>query len=137
MSKPISTKQLDVLAEVIREWPMDEKLTWNAICQAAELELSYVPTRQALSNKAILVNAYKKRKEEIKSRHSYLTSTPAPKSMAAAVDQIIRLKQENERLKSELSRMAAVAQRFIHNASLHGLSQAKLMAPPPKVNRRT
>lgn len=135
MSSPITTKQLGHLSEIIRDWPTEDNLTWDSICLASELVLGYVPTRQALANKAIIINAYKTRKLEIKSRHDILASVPTPKSMPAAIDQIIRLKQENERLKVELSLIAETAQRFIHNASLHGLSREKLMRPLPKLSR--
>jgi len=135
MSSPITKKQLTNLAEMIRDWPVEEKLRWGIICKGAELILGYIPTRQALANKPIIVNAYKTRKTEIKSRHATLASVPAPKSMPAAIDQIVRLKEENERLKSEINLMAETAQRFIYNASLHGLSKSMLIKPLPKLNR--
>lgn len=136
MSSPITSKNLERITETIREWPMDEKLTWDAICKASEFELGYTPTRQALANKSTLVHAYKTRKTEIKRRHNNLASVPTPKSMAAAVDQIIKLREENEQLKAEINNMAQVAQRLIHNASLHGLSRAQLMAKLPKIDRQ-
>lgn len=136
MSSPITTRQIERIAESIREWPQDTKLTWDAICAAAELELGYIPTRQALASKTVLVNSYHTRKAEIKNRHKALTSTPTPKSMAAAIDTIIKLQEEKEQLKAELNNMALVVQRLIHNASLHGLSRAQLMAPLPKLDRR-
>jgi len=135
MSSPITKKQLAGITDMIRDWPIEERLQWTAICKGAELILGYIPTRQALANKPLVVNAYKIRKAEIKSRHHKLTSTPAPKSMPAAIDQILRLKEENERLKSEINLMAETAQRFIYNASLHGLSKEKLMQSLPKLNR--
>jgi hypothetical protein len=135
MSSRITKKQLTNLSEMIRGWPTEEKLRWTAICRGAELILGYIPTRQALSNKPIIANAYKVRKAEIKSRHDTLASVPAPKSMPAAIDQIVRLKEENERLKSEINLMAETAQRFIYNASLHGLSKSMLIKPLPRLNR--
>jgi hypothetical protein len=136
MSSPITNKHIKNIAQLIREWSIDENLTWDAICKEAELIIGYVPTRQALSKKPLLTNAYKSRKAEIKARFDTLSTVPTPKSMSAAVDQIIRLKQENERLKTELNMMAETAQRFIHNASLHGLTPAQLMKPLPSENRR-
>lgn len=136
MSSPITKKQLEFIAATIREWPANEKLTWDSICSAAELELGYIPTRQALAKKTILVNAYKTRKSEIKSRNSALASVPVPKSMAAAIDQILKLKLETAQLKAELNSMAQVAQRLIHNASLHGLSKAQLMEKLPRIDRK-
>jgi len=136
MASPITNKQLKQIAEMIREWPRKDKLTWEAICQASALIVGYQPTRQALANKPILTNAYKTKKTEIKAKLDALSGVPRPKSIPAAMDQILRLKQENERLRKELSLMAETAQRFINNASLHGLSQAQLMKPLLDINRK-
>jgi hypothetical protein len=135
MSSPITKTQITGIVEMIRNWPIDEKLKWIAICEGAELILGYVPSRQALANRSIIVNAYKIRKTEIKSRHDKSVSVPAPKSMPAAIDQIIRFKEENKRLKSEINLMAETAQRFIYNASLYGISKEILIKPLPNLKR--
>jgi hypothetical protein len=59
MSSPITKTQITGIVEMIRNWPIDEKLKWIAICEGAELILGYVPSRQALANRSIIVNAYK------------------------------------------------------------------------------
>ncbi len=136
MTNPITNTQQKKIAEIIREWPHKDKLTWEAICEASALIIGYRPTRQAFANKPILVNAYKTRKTEIKAKLDALSDLPRPKSIPAAMDQILKLKQENKRLKKELGLMAETAQRFIHNASLHGLSRAQLMKSLPEINRK-
>lgn len=137
MSIAITKKQLVAIANIIRDWPNTKKLTWDSICSYAKIELDFIPTRQALANKAIIVNAYKAKKKELKVRANTLGSIPTPKSMNAAIETIIRLRKENELLKSELSAMAEVAQLFIHNAYiLHGMSKAQLMKPILKISRK-
>lgn len=136
MASPITNKQIKKIAEMIREWSYKDKFTWEAICDASELFVGYRPTRQAFANKPVLVNSYKTRKNEIKAKVNELSDVPRPKSMPAAMDQILKLKQENERLKKELSLMSETAQRFIHNASLHGLSRSQLMQPLQNINRK-
>jgi hypothetical protein len=136
MASPITNKQLKQIAETIREWPPKDKLTWEEICKASALFVGYQPTRQALANKPILINAYKSKKNEIKAELDALSGIPRPKSIPAAMDQILKLKQENKSLKKELTMMAETAQRFIHNASLHGLTRAQLMKPLPNINRK-
>lgn len=136
MASSIPNKQLKRIAEMIREWPIKDKLTWEAICDASEVIVSYRPTRQALANKPLLVNAYKTRKAEIKAKQDALSGVARPKSIPAAMEQILKLRQENERLKKELGLMAETAQRFIHNASLHGLTRAQLMKPLPDIDRK-
>jgi hypothetical protein len=135
MARPITNGQLKKVAAMVRDWPSSSKLTWDAICKDSAIIIGYVPTRQALSGKPLLANAYKTRKMEIKAKSDALSAVPKPKSMPAAMEKILRLSQENERLKQELSLMAETAQRFIHNASLHGLTRPQLMKPLPKINR--
>ncbi|HEH9397840.1 hypothetical protein [Aeromonas tecta] len=136
MPSPITAKHLHHIVDIIRDWPKDESLTWDNICNASEVVIGYKPTRQALSKKAILTNAYKTKKGELKAKRLAVAGVPTPKSMPAAIEQISRLKQENIQLRQELTRMAETAQRFIHNASLHGLTPAHLMKQLPKQNRK-
>lgn len=137
MSVAITQKKLIAIADIIRSWPKTEKITWNAICLASKLELDFVPTRQALSSKAVIVNAYTAKKKELRTQARAFDSFPIPKSMNAAVDTIFRIKKENELLKAELNAMAEVAQLFIHNAYLlHGMTKAQLMKPMLKINRK-
>lgn len=136
MASPIPNKQLKIIARMIREWPLNDKLTWEAICDASEVIIGYRPTRQAFANKPFLVNAYKVRKAEIKAKQEALSGVARPKSIPVAMEQILRLRQENERLRKELGLMAETAQRFIHNASLHGLTRAQLMKPLPNIGRK-
>ena len=100
MPKGITNSQLQCIASMIRDWPDDVNLYWDAICQGCKTIIGYEPTRQALSKKPILSNAYKVRKAEIKARLEDLSETPRPKSMNAAMDQIVRLKKENAQLKN-------------------------------------
>ncbi|MBD9609813.1 hypothetical protein [Pseudomonas sp. PDM08] len=138
MSAAITKQQLIAIANMVRAWPETEKLSWDKICISAKLVLDFVPTRQALANKAIITNAYRTKKKELRARSKNLNSIPTPKSMNAAIETIIRLKKENELLTSELSAMAEIAQLFIHNAYvLHGMTKAQLMKPLLKINRKS
>ena len=138
MSAAITQTQLIAIANMVRAWPDTEKLSWDKICISSKLVLDFVPTRQALANKAIITSAYKTKKKDIRTRSTHLSSAPTPKSMNAAIETIIRMKKENELLKSELSAMAEIAQLFIHNAYvLHGMTKAQLMQPLLKINRKT
>ncbi|HHQ4902857.1 hypothetical protein ACK36U_07920 [Aeromonas veronii] len=136
MPSPITDKHLQHIAALIRNWPTNESITWDAICNASEVIIGYKPTRQALSKKPILTNAYKTKKTELKKKRLALADVSIPKSMPAAVELIAKLRQENLQLKQELSRMAETAQRFIHNASLHNLTPSTLMRALPKQNRK-
>lgn len=135
MPKTITTSQLNKIAKMIRDWPEKEPFNWINICIASKSILGYAPTRQALSGKLVLKNAYKIKKIQKKNEIAKITDIPRPKSMLDAINKIARLQQENDTLRAELGKMAEVAQRIIYNASIAGLSHQKLMEPLPKTRR--
>lgn len=135
MPKAITQTQMNKIAKMIREWPHDDAFNWQNICVGSKTVLGYVPTRQALSAKPILKNAYVVKKKQRKDALERFRDVPRPQSMLEAMRKIDRLQSENETLRAEVTRMAEVAQRFIANASLAGLSAERLMAPLPKIRR--
>jgi hypothetical protein len=135
MSKSITDSQLNKMAMMIRNWPQNEAFNWNNICAVSKSILGYAPTRQALSKKPILKNAYQVKKNQRKDAVAQIKDVPRPQSMLDAMNKIARLQQENDALRAELAKMAEVAQRFIYNAGIAGISQQRLMEPLPKVRR--
>jgi len=133
--KTITDSQLNKMAKMIRDWPEKEVFNWNNICTASRSILGYTPTRQALSRKLMLKNAYQIKKKHRKNALDKVEGVPRPQSMLDAIDKIARLQQENDALRAEVAQMAEIAQRFIYNASIAGLSQQKLMSPLPKARR--
>lgn len=135
MPKAITQAQLNKIAKMVREWPNDDAFNWQNICAGSKTILGYVPTRQGLSAKPILKNAYVVKKKQRKDAIEKFKDVPRPQSMLEAMRKIDRLQSENELLRAEVARMAEVAQRFIANASIAGLSAERLMAPLPKIRR--
>lgn len=136
MPRAFTPKELKAITNLVRDWPTDKKLTWDAICQASESVLDFVPTRQAFVDKPAVINAYKVRKATITSQRDRLASVPKPKSLTAAAATIARQQLQISQLKDELQRMADMARRFIHNAVLHGLKREDLNVPLPKHDRK-
>lgn len=132
MPKAITQTQLNKIARMIREWPQEDALNWENICTGAKSVLGFKPTRQALSAKPMLKNAYTVKKAQLKEAVNTFKDVPRPQSILDAMKKIERLQQENDALRAELNKMAEVAQRFIYNASIAGLTNEKLMAPLPK-----
>lgn len=135
MSKAITHKQLIGIAKMIREWPQDDPLTWENICRGSKIFLGYIPTRQALSGKPVLKIAYKTKQAQRKQEIHKFKHVSKPRTILDAMNKIARLQEDNEQLKTELNKMAELAQRFIYNASIAGLSREKIMAPLPKIHR--
>jgi len=136
MPRAFTPKEIKAIVAIIRDWPIGKKMTWDAICKASESVLDFVPTRQAFADKPVVTNAYKIRKAAMTSHRDRLASIPKPKSLTSAAETIVRQQEQIQQLKKELSLMAEMAQRFIHNAVVHGLKREQLNAPLPKVDRR-
>jgi len=135
MPKAITQSQLNKIARMIREWPEQDAFNWENICEGSKPILGFKPTRQALSAKPVLKNAYSVKKAQLKQAINKFKDVPRPQSILDAMNKIARLRQENDALRAELNKMAEVAQRFIYNASIAGLSNERLMAPLPKTRR--
>lgn len=135
MPNAFTQKEVKAITAIIREWPTSEKLTWDLICEAAQVVLEIKPTRQSLSSKQLISNAYKTRKLEIASKKKETDNLILPKSLTEAAIQIRNLQEENRRLKEELFTMAEAAQAFIHNATLH-MTVEQLKKKPPRPERK-
>lgn len=135
MPKTITEQHERKIAQMIRNWPVEHSLDWNAVCLGAQGILGWdkPPTRQALDKKVAIKVAYKAKKEQLKFEKRKLQGIPKPRSTLDAMKKITRLQADNDALKAELTKMAEIANRLIYNATLEGLSRERLMAPLPTV----
>jgi hypothetical protein len=131
MPKAITDKDVQSMVEMIRNWPKNAPFKWETICIGARTIIGYEPTRQALHKKPAVVNAYEVKKKHLRSEADKLSKVTRPRTTLEAMERIAKLQEENEQLKAEVKRMAEIAQRFIYNASVHGLTRDKLTAPLP------
>jgi hypothetical protein len=131
MPRAITDKDVQLMVEMIRNWPKNEPFKWETICIGARTILGYEPTRQALHRKLALVNAYEVKKKHLRSEVDKLSKVTRPRTTLAAMERIATLQEENDQLKEQVKKMAEIANRFIYNASVHGLTREKLNAPLP------
>ena len=131
MPRAITDKDVHLMVEMIRAWPKGEPFKWESICKGAQNILGYEPTRQALHKKPALVNAYEVKKKYLRSEADKLSKVTRPRTTLDAMERIAKLQEENDQLKAEVQKMAEIANRFIYNATLWGLSRDKLMAALP------
>lgn len=129
MPRAITDEDVRLMVEMIRNWPKGEPFKWVSICKGSKSILGYEPTRQGLHKKPALVNAYKVKKKQLHSEVDMLKKVTRPRTTLEAMERIAKLQEENDQLKAEISQMAEIAQRFIYNASVHGLKREQLMKP--------
>lgn len=136
MPKAISESDVQSIASMIRDWPKGEPFKWSTICVGAKTILGYEPTRQALHKKPALVAAYGAKKNRLRTEIEKLSKVARPRSTLEAMERLADLQEENDQLKAEIRKMAEIANRFIYNASLKGLTREQLMKPLPQKGRR-
>ena len=134
MPKAITSEDVRLIVNMIREWPKDEPFKWDSVCLGCISILGYKPSRQILDRKPAIANAYSTKKKLLRTEIVRLSSIARPRSMLHAIERIARLEEENNQLNAEIQKMAEIAQRFIYNASVEGLTREQLMKPLPRKN---
>ena len=135
MAQHLTDKDIENIVELLDYWPLDEKLTWELLCKAIEVQLEFVPapTRQTLQKYVRIKNAYDQCKKPSKAANIKSNQTQKlPASLKIAQTKIEALEAKNARLEKE---NAMLLEQFVvwqYNAHKYGLSIAKLNEPMSK-----
>jgi len=131
MAKHLTKADLLAIVDMINGWKKPP-ITWDGICDAAQLLVGKRPTRQSLSSYALVKIAYKKKAEMLSLEY---IPRPSPSSLAISQARI-------EKLEAELSVMTArnqlLLEQFVvwqYNASKNGISEDMLNARLPRIDR--
>ena len=98
MAKHLDNRDINAIVNLIRGW-QEPKLSWSAICEAAEPLVGKLPSRQSLNAHETIVTAYQTKKEALKGR---CRKKPRPASLNIAAARIVNLGSEIEELKEEM-----------------------------------
>ena len=135
MAQHLTDKDIENVVELLDYWPLDEKLTWERLCKAIELQLELVPapTRQTLQKYARIKNAYDQCKKPSKALKINVNQTSKlPASLKIAQTKIEALEAKNARLEKENNMLLEQFVVWQYNAHKYGLSIAKLNEPMSK-----
>jgi hypothetical protein len=130
MAKHLTSKNIDALVRLIDSW--EEKLTWEALCDEAVKLIGSRPTRQTLNAHKPIKTAFTSRKLCLKIGYK---PTKRPASLSIAEQRIRRLEGVNRRLQEENDRLLEQFIRWQYNAYKHGISEDKLNASLPMIDR--
>ena len=130
MAKHISNRDVERIVEILDGW--QDKLTWEALCDACLPVIGTKPARQTLLKFSRITYAYTLCKKRLKEG---MPKKSLPPSLRVAVERINRLEQENERLKLENTRLLQQFVVWQYNAYTHGLAEHHLNSPLPAINR--
>lgn len=131
MAKHLSRRDVDAIVDLIHGWG-ETKMTWDAICKAAEPLVGKLPTRQSLSAHDAIATAYKVVKKGVREK---APKRPRLGSLAIGEARIAKLERERDQLQEE---NRAYKQQFViwqYNAYKHGLKEHHLNEPLPQIDR--
>lgn len=131
MARHLNARDVEAIVSLIKGWS-GARLTWDAICKAAEPLVGKTPTRQSLNAHEEIASAYKVVKKGLKEAGP---KNPRPGSLKSAADRIAKLERDRDQLKEE---NRAYKQQFViwqYNAYKHGLKDHQLNAPLPQIDR--
>lgn len=135
MAQHLTDKDIEDIVEVLDYWPIDEKLTWDRLCKAIEVQLEFVPapTRQTLQKYARIKNAFDLGKKSPTERLiSSKTQEKLPASLKIAQGRINALESKLDRLETENSMLLEQFVVWQYNAHKYGLSIMQLNEPMSK-----
>ena len=129
MAQHLTDKDIENIVELLDYWSLDEKLTWERLCKAIELQLELVPapTRQTLQKFERIKNAYdlgKKSPAALKILKAKQQKLPA--SLKIAQVKIDALESKVERLEKENSKLLEQVVVWQYNSHKYGVSIEKL-----------
>ncbi|MGP9669227.1 MULTISPECIES: hypothetical protein [unclassified Psychrobacter] len=131
MAKHLNRQHIEAIVNLIRGWT-EPKITWTAICEEVEPLVGKMPTRQSLSAHEAITAAYKAKKDILKVKEP---AKPRPASLNAAASRIANLEAELAELKEQNRQYKQMFVLWQYNAYKHGMTENKLNASMPKIDR--
>lgn len=131
MAKHLNRQDIEAIVNLIRGWD-EPKITWAAICDEVEPLVGKRPTRQSLSAHEAITAAYQAKKDTLKGK---LPAKPRPASLNAAASRIANLEAELAELKDQNRQYKQMFVLWQYNAYKHGMTESKLNASMPKIDR--
>lgn len=124
--------EVDAIVQLIRAWPT-ETIRWQEVCIKAALILGFVPSRQGLTQRDAILQAFQSKKKNLTLAPK--VGSPIPSSLAVAAKRIGILNTEIAELKAVNMRFRDLFQIWQYNAHLKGMTEADLSKPLPSIDR--
>lgn len=129
MAKHINGYHEKNIIDIINTWPIDKKLTWDALCDRLIGVIGKRPSRQSLSSHVRIAESFNAKKTTIKSGEIH---TVKPANLKIASQRIKRLEAENENLKAINNRYLEQFEIWLYNSHIKKITIEELNNPLPK-----
>ncbi|MGE8598797.1 MAG: hypothetical protein ACN6N2_05445 [Acinetobacter calcoaceticus] len=136
MAQHLTDQNIQDIVEILDYWSPNEKLTWERLCKAIEVQLELVPspTRQTLQKFSRIKSAYDLgKKSPTALRNSKAKQQKLPASLKIAQMKIEALECKLERLEKENTMLLEQFVVWQYNAHKYGVSVVKLNEPMNKI----
>lgn len=131
LARHLNSRDVGAIVNLIHDWS-GAKLTWDAICEAAEPLVGKKPTRQSLAAHEAIATAYKVTKKGIRETGP---KNPRPSSIEVGAARIAKLERERDQLKEENRAYKQMFKLWQYNAYKYGLKEHQLNEPRPTIDR--
>ena len=128
----LTAEDIRRIAALVRMWPENEQLTWNALAAACGKSIGHAWTRQTLEAQIEIKGAYTARRNELKPATRKRARNPEE---TALQKQVGGLKAENELLRKQITVYEEAFVRYQFNSKSLGISRAMLERPLSKVDK--
>jgi len=131
LAKHLTKADVRAIINIIEGW-VDDKITWEGICELASAVVGKKPTRQSLNLNKQIREAYEVKKKGLKI-HGPRVATPS--SLKVAATRIAKQQSEIDTLKAK---NAALLEKFVkwqYNAYKYGVKEHQLNEPLPRIDR--
>ncbi|MEZ8306944.1 hypothetical protein AB6D10_20785 [Vibrio splendidus] len=132
MAKHLTDKDISNVCELLDDWPVDSKLTWDRLVDAVAHDYRLNTTRQTLQKQPRIKNAFTEVKALVSGNSPKAVAVRnrhLPSSLKAAADQLEARKRTIARLEAENSQLLEQFHTWLYNATQHGITIEQLNEP--------
>ncbi|MFZ3445638.1 hypothetical protein [Vibrio harveyi] len=132
MAKHLTDSDISNVCELLDDWPLDSKLTWDRLVAAVAHDYKLSTTRQTLQKQVRIKRAFTEVKALVSGNSPKALATrnrPLPSSLKAAANQLKKKNQIIQRLEAENNKLLEQFHTWLYNATQHGITIEQLNEP--------
>ncbi|MCU8010054.1 hypothetical protein L5M11_21420 [Shewanella sp. SM87] len=135
MARHLTDKDIADVVEILDEWPVDAKLSWDRLVEAVEHDLKFQTTRQTLQKQVRIKSAFGEVKAIVSGRTTNKDKISLPPSLRIASERLEKKDREITRLKRENQQLLEQFHVWLYNASRMNVRIEELNTPLPEKYR--
>lgn len=129
MAKHLTDKDIDNIVELLDDWPVDSKLTWERLVEAVKISYNLITTRQTLQKQSRIKTAYREVKKIVAGNSPMASGKHVkslPPSLKVAAERLEKKERNIERLERENQKLLEQFHTWLYNATQHGMTIEQL-----------